>query len=374
MTLRLHDRTFSLFAVVLIIGLAVPHCWVQSARTAAQSASSSGKPVSHSRNETERALQVLARLRALRDCWADPYMIITGDDSRFENDSLYLRCGSEYALRLAELQDSIEHTLRSIKNPTMSREAIAAMKVFNDLDTLHNLFNSRGNFMRRDVLVSDIYPIVRRYNVPYQGNRISKVALYQAIVPSRRSHIDKFATLITGARPDSNPTLSPTEIAAAVDELDWSVVTRQGQGHEWYLRRHPQGLHAKEALRIIQQHGTVQLETASQFATLKEDLSRTTHELINAYVRGDKVALDRLFASNFPSRQLHIERLRAQPKVVSFEINNLEVQPVSVNNKIYRVEVDVQYRSSMGQQREYHNTILYQRIEGSWRTIDWRSP
>ncbi len=253
MLTRSYHTTFApMFACVLLAVSAWP--------TIAQSISKSGHANSSSRNtptptsrritEDQASLQMLERLRAFRDCWSDPYMIIAGDDPRAENDALFLRCGDQYSLRWAELQDAAAQALGSVKNRALSRQINAAIATFTDLESLHSLFNSRAYFMQRDVRVSDIFPIVRKYNIPYWDNRISKVAVYQAMMPLRRTHIDELARLIGNPPPDTNPTLTPAQAADAADNLDWSLVTRQGRGYDWYLRRHPQGLHASEARRL----------------------------------------------------------------------------------------------------------------------------
>ena len=40
--------------------------------------------------------------------------------------------------------------------------------------------------------------------------------------------------------------------------MEWCVVTRQGRGYDWYLRRHPQGRHAEEARKLGNPQGTIQ--------------------------------------------------------------------------------------------------------------------
>ena len=115
-------------------------------------------------------------------------------------------------------------------------------------------FLSRAYFMTRDIRVSDIFPIIRKYNIRYKENRVSKVTIYQAMMPLRRNHIDELAKLVSSAPPDTNPTLTQSQAADAADELDWSFVTRQGRGYDWYLRRHPQGRHAPEASHLVRQH------------------------------------------------------------------------------------------------------------------------
>jgi hypothetical protein len=241
---------------ILIIIIAA---FTAASNSSAQVASKSGshdqlakKRLAPNGAEAQVALAILARLRAFRDCWSDPYMIIPGDDPQSENDTLYLRCGGDqYSLSWAELQDATAQAIRSVNDRALTRQINAAMDTFNDLDSLHRLFNTRAYFMTREVRVSDIFPIVSKYNIPFKQNRISKVTVYQAMMPLRRTHIDELAKLIGNSPPDTNPTLTPAQAADAADDLDWSFVTRQGRGYDWYLRRHPQGRHASEARQLV---------------------------------------------------------------------------------------------------------------------------
>jgi hypothetical protein len=204
------------------------------------------------------AIKVLIHLRTLRDCWNDPYMVIVGDDPRSENDTLYRRCGSDYLLLFDELQESVSNGLRSISRAELRTEMVAANEVLNDLYFLQRLFNSRAYYVQREIQTSDVASILRKYNINVRKKTISKVTLYQEIIPHRRLHIDRFAALIRNAPPDNNPTLTPEEIAIKVDEMEWALVTRQGRGYDWYLRRHPQGRHAEEARKLSSRQGTVQ--------------------------------------------------------------------------------------------------------------------
>ena len=254
MLIRFQSVTFALIISCSLFAVTDWPCAAQSiSKSGHANSSANTSRASRTRSEAEASLQALARLRALRDCWSDPYMIIAADDSRSENDSLYLRCGDQYSLRWAELQDAAEHSMRSINDRALRREISAAMESFNDLDSLHRLFNSRAYFMTRDIRVSDIFPIIRKYKIHYKENRISKVTVYKVMMPFRRTHIDQLARLIGNAPPDTNPTLTPAQAADAADDLDWSFVTRQGRGYDWYLRRHPQGRHASEARQLVRQ-------------------------------------------------------------------------------------------------------------------------
>lgn len=373
---RSYRITFALLFACILIAVGAWPSTGQSIRKSGRANPSIKKPTaSRSKSEVQASLQVLERLRAFRDCWSDPYMIIAGDDPQSENDALYLRCGDQYSLRWAELQDEAAHVIRSVNDRSLTRQINSAIETFNDLDGLHRLFNGRAYFMTRDVRVSDIFPIVRKYSIPYKENRISKVAVYQAMMPLRRTHIDQLAKLIGNAPPDTNPTLTLALAADAADDLDWSFVTRQRQGYDWYLRRHPQGRHAAEARDLIGRNDEIRQLQETQLKKTRDELAITTHKLIQAYVRGDKASFESLLASNFPSRAIYIARLRAQPNVLSFEIKNFELQPSPIEPESYRAKMDVQYRSLLNQQsREFHNTITYQKSKGSWQIIDWHSP
>ena len=209
-------------------------------------------------SDNEAAIRVLIQLRTLRDCWSDPYMVIMGDDPKFENDSLYRRCGSDYLLIFDDLQESVSNGLVSINRAELRTEMVEANQVLTDLYYLHRLFNCRAYYLRREIQTSDVALLLRKYNINIQKKTISKVTLYREIIPHRRLHIDRFAALINNAPADKNPTLTPEEIAIKVDELEWSVVTREGRGYDWYLRRHPNGRHAEEARKLSGQQGTVQ--------------------------------------------------------------------------------------------------------------------
>jgi hypothetical protein len=277
-------------------------------------------------------------------------------------------------LRLAELQEAVGLAQISVRNQSISRQITAAMEVFNDLDILRRLFNSSVYFLIRDVRVSDIFPIVRKYNIRYQENRIAKVTVYDSMMPFRRTHIDALAALIGNAPPDNNPTLTCTEAAVAADDLTWSFVDRQKDGYNWYLGRYPQGRHAAEARSLIGRQGEIREAQEAELAKIRDELSSITHKVFEAYVRGDRAAFERLLGGNFPSRALYIARLRAQPNVRSFEIQNFEVRPSPIDPESYRIKVNVQYRSLSDEKREYHNTITYRRVQGSWQIIEWRSP
>jgi len=327
-------------------------------------------------SEVEASVEVLARLRTMRDCWNDPYQVLVGDDPKYENDSLFFRCADEYPLRLAEAQTAVSESLIRLKDPVLIREITAAIGVFNDLETLHRLFESRSYFILRVVRVSDIYQIAHKYNLPYRDNEISKFTVYQKMMPKRRVHIDRLASLIPGAPADPNPTLTPAQAAMAVDDLDWYYTTREGpgKGYNWYLGRHPEGRHAAEARKPIEQPEVYKKEQEARTAKLHDELFGVTHQVIAAYVHGDKAAFDRLLGPSFPMRALYISRLRPQENVASFEIREFKIEIMDYYAELYRADVIAHYKNLMNnKERDYHNWIFYKRTNGVWQIVEWHS-
>ena len=74
----------------------------------------------------------------------------------------------------------------------------------------------------------------------------------------------------------------------AVDDLDWYYATRQGSGqlYNWYLGRHPQGRHAGEARKPVEQPEVYKKEQEARTAKLHDELFGLTHQVIEAYVHG----------------------------------------------------------------------------------------
>lgn len=375
MLTRFHHLAFaiSLFSITAIT--AASFCSAQSATKSGHSTIPATKrPAVANKSEVEVSFEVLARLRAMRDCWNDPYQVLVADDPKYENHSLFFRCDDEYPLRLAEAQTAVSEALTLLKDPVLIREITAAIAVFNDLETLHRVFESRTYFILRVVRVSDIYPIAHKYNIPYSGNEISKFTVYREMMSKRRVHIDRLASLLPGAPSDPNPTLTPAQAAMAVDDLDWYYATRQGSGklYNWYLGRHPQGRHAAEARKPIDQPEAYRKEQEVKTAKLHDELLSITRQIIEAYVRGDKAVFDRLLGPGFPSRALYISRLRPQPDVASFEVKDLKIQTMDYYAELYRADVLVHYKSLMNnKERDYHNSLLYKRTNGSWQIVEW---
>lgn len=324
-------------------------------------------------SENEAALKLLERLRAIRDCWVDPYVMLPYDEPKEKSELAFYACGSEYALRLAEARASVSDALDAIDNAAVTREATAAIAVFNDLDILQRFFNrSALSSLIQKAPVSSVYPIIHRYKLSYKENWTPKAEIYRQMMPHRRVHVDRLAALIPSVPSDPNPTLTPAQAAAATDDLTWARAVRD-ISYEWYLRWFPHGRHAAEARDAIARKDEIRNERNEQLEKTRRELEGTTRKVLEAYVRGDKATYGSFLSERFPSRQLFIARLKPQAEVLSFEIIDFQIERLNNGFDLYRAKMKVQYKSMLNKERGYDNSILYLKTERGWEIVEWNS-
>jgi hypothetical protein len=321
--------------------------------------------------DNEVALQLLARLRAMRDCWVDPYVMLPSEYPNRISEVAFYACGSDYALRLAEARAAVDDAAETINNPAIRREATAAISVFKDLDVLRQFFNRNLlSSLTENTWVSDIYPIVHKYNISYSQDKTSKAEIYRQMMPLRRVNVDRLEVLVRNPPKDPNPTLTPEQQTTVTDDLSWSRAARD-MSYEWYLRWYPQGRHAQEARQSIARKSEIQKGRNDQFERTRKELESVTQKVFEAYVRGDKATYGSFLSGRFPSREMFIARLKPQPEVASFEIRNFQVKRYNPDYEWYRATMNVHYVSIFKKERDFRNTILFLKTERAWEIVEW---
>ena len=344
----------------------------QSEQTRRRGSTTTKSVSSLTRPDNEVALQLLARLRAMRDCWVDPYRMLPSEYPSRISEMAFYRCGSDYALRLAEARAAVDDAAETINNIAVRREATAAMGVFKDLDVLRQFFNRNLlSSLTENTSVSDIYPIVHKYNISYSQDKTSKAEIYRQMVPHRRVYIDRLAALVSNAPKDSNPTLTPEQQTAVTDDLTWTRAARD-MSYEWYLRWYPQGRHAEEARQSIARKSEIQKERDDRLERIRKELELVRQKLFEAYVRGDKATYGSFLSGSFPSRAMFIADLKPQPEVASFEIRDFQVKRYDPDYEMYRATMNVHYVSIFNKERDYRNYILFLKTDRAWEIVEWR--
>ena len=79
---------------------------------------------------------------------------------------------------------------------------------------------------------------------------------------------------------------------------------------------------------------------------LHDELFGVTHQVIEAYVHGDKAVFERLLGPSFPMRALYISRLRPQENVASFEIRELKIEIMDYYAELYQADLIAHYKNS----------------------------
>src|SRR6266446_3608030 len=94
------------YRLLLIVLCTISALTIASPLSSAQSKlsrqSTASKPRAVSKySKNEAAIELLTRLRAIRDCWVDPYVMLPYDQPKEKSEGDFYRCGAEYALRVA---------------------------------------------------------------------------------------------------------------------------------------------------------------------------------------------------------------------------------------------------------------------------------
>lgn len=363
----------SVLLSLLFLSVAVSNASTVSAQTAQTSrrGSTTTKRVNAlARPDNEVALQLLVRLRAMRDCWVDPYVMLPSEYPNRISEMAFYGCGSDYALRLAEARAAVDDAAETFNDPAIRREATAAISVFKDLDVLRRFFNHNLlSSLTENTWVSDIYPIFHKYNISYSQDKTSKGEIYRQMMPHRRVYVDRLAVLMRKTPKDPNPTLTPAQQMAVTDDISWSRAARD-TSYEWYLRWYPQGRHAIEA-RQIARKSEIQKERNDRLERIRKELEAVTQKVFEAYVRGDKAKYGSFLSGSFPSRAMFIARLKSQPEVASFEIRDFQVKRYNPDYELYQATMNVHYVSIFNKERDYRNTILFLNTDRVWEIVEW---
>ncbi len=284
----------------------------------------------------------LKRLRILRDGWNDvnrefikPDFVVGSKHASRDYEVQYLEAKSDVAAALEILHKGQLHT--AIKQ---------AMELFDDLEEIEKIFDKKSPFTT-GVHVSDIFPYLKKYKVPYESGIIKNsygLTLHQDfvmsyILPLRYARVNRIEVLLGGKVEPIPP--SPT--------------------YEQMFR--------VPAARPMLDRASVRQEV------LKDIIRRA----IEAKLRGDKARishlLDDLFI--FSARQGRqwdkegfLKTISLDPTVKGFEIEQTEL---SFRQEAPVITIIVKYESLKGEFKSFSNTFMFVNQNGRWLIARWRS-
>ena len=309
-----------------------------------------------SEGDVALARNALAKLRVLRDGWrdVDPELI-------WRNNVMGAKTDRDYELHLLEAKDAVGEALRALPEGALKEAIGSAMDVFLDLEEIHKVFNKGLAGITTSAKVSDIYPYVKKYSIPYQGNDIHKDRVYAVVLPIRRERVNRIITLLGGA-PD------PTPVDERLVELKfWNSIAKgtNPEDFESYLAKYPNGRFAAEA----------RARTREGERILKE-LTAVINQLVQARRHGKKELLDALLDDDYrgnrgaQTKAQALAEARPDTSVRSYEIEDVRLgfegeKPV--------VTFTVKYVSFDSRVARFVNTCTFVTRQGRWRVLKWEA-
>ena len=309
-----------------------------------------------SEKDVALARNAVAKLRVLRDGWrdVDPELI-------WRNNVMGAKTDRDYELHLLEAKDAVGEALRALPEGPLKEAIGSAMDVFLDLEEIHRVFNKGLAGITTSAKVSDIYPYVKKYSIPYQGNDIHKDRVYSVILPIRRERVNRIITLLGG-------TPEPVPVDERLVELKfWNSIAKGAnpEDFESYLAKYPNGRFAAEA----------RARTREGQRILKE-LTPVISQLIQARWYGKKELLDSLLDGDYrgnrgnQNKDQDLAEAKPDTRVRSYEIEDLRLgfegeKPV--------VTFTVKYVSFDSRVARFVNTCTFVTRQGRWRVLDWEA-
>jgi hypothetical protein len=327
----------SITACMFLIGLQV---------TKAQAVRRSKSPLTTARvinpEERQAAEQALKRLRVLRDGWNDVnrQFIKQGFISARKLDSRV------YEVQYLEAKAAVSDTLQVLPKGDLRMAIAQAMDVFDDLEAITKIFR-KNSPLTTDVRVTDIFPYLKKYNVPYESGvtRVSYgLILHQDfvmsyILPLRYARVNQIEVLLGGKA----KTIPPPP-------------------------------RYEQMFRVPAPKPTIDRSSISMDA-----LKGIIRQAIEARVWGNQALMRGLLDDQFmfyalQERQWDKERflrtISPNPMVKSFEIEQAEL---SFRQEAPVLTTVIRYESLRGEFKSFNNTFTFVNRNGKWLIAKWRA-
>lgn len=309
-------------------------------------------------SERERALaqNALSKLRILRDGWrdVDPELV-------WRNAVMGGKTDREYELHLLEAKDAVNEALMGLPDGALKEAIRSAMDVFLDLEEIYRIFNKGLASITTVTKVTDIYPYVKKYSVPYQGNDIHKDKVYMVLLPIRRERINRIISMLGGT-----PEAAPVD-EKMVELKFWNSIANSTNpaDFEAYLAKYPNGRNVGRAKALTTEGRRIHQELA--------DIAR---QVIEAGRRGDKATLDAWLADDYVGRRDWHTYTKARTLFetkVDMSVRSYEIEKTDLGFKGENalLTATVKYESYDSRTARYANQFTFTRRQGQWKIIAW---
>jgi S1-C subfamily serine protease len=297
-------------------------------------------------------------LRRLRDGWSNTDLELVLDGGVLGGD--WKKDRQNYELYLLEAQDAVKSALQTMRDNIFKGALSSAMDVYLDLEVIYKKFRSFDSYAR----VSDIYPYVKKYSLPYQTNQIRAGAVYATLLPLGRERINRLISML-GGKPESAP----------VNESDlelkfWRRVVRSNkpEDYEAYLAKYPDGKFEHKARA-----------KTNEGERIKRELAEVADRIIGAFRKGDTATLNMLLDDEYSEKSNEypykvsnktqtLANIRVDATTKSHRLEEIELAYMRGETVLYCLAV---YEMSDQNASRYRNAFTFIKRQDQWKVISW---
>ena len=286
------------------------------------------------------ANDALQRLRLLRDGWKD----VNRQFIR-PNFTAGRRLDSRaYEVQYLEAKTAVGEALRVLRGGELRTALGRAMDLFDDLEEITSIFTKRSP-VTTSVRVADVYPYLKKYNVPYEvgvtrepaGLMLHQDFVLSYVLPLRYERINRIEVLLGGKVEPIPP--PPTF------ERMFGIPARK--------------------------------ETSAETALDAEEFREVVNRALSARLRGDRNQMGVLLDDDFVGtgrggrhwdKGQYLRVMSPDPTVKGFTIDRAEL--ISKGG-VPTLSTTVRYESIKGETKSYGNSFTFVKRGGRWLIARW---
>jgi hypothetical protein len=285
----------------------------------------------------------LSRLRVLRDGWND----VNREFIRPNLTAGRKLDSGEYEVQYLEARTSVDEALRVLPKGELRTAIAQAMELFDDLEEIRAVFANRSP-ITTSVRVSDVYPYLKKYNVPYEsgiirgsyGLMLHKDFVMSYILPIRYARVNRVEFLLGGS-------LQPMPPAPTFEQM----------------------------YRISPPKPSPPAPPGPSEDELKDIVRKALEARRGGSREWMASLLDEGFVCQGPGgrrwdRREFLAELAPEPSVKSFKF---ERAVLSSKDGVPVLSTTVKYESFRGEFRSFVNIFTFVNHEGRWLIVTWRA-
>jgi hypothetical protein len=212
--------------------------------------------------------------------------------------------------------------------------------------------------------VSDIYPYVKKYSLPYQANQIRTDTVFAILLPLGRERVNRLISML-GGKPE------PAPVNAFQVELKLyrrALKSGKPEDYEAYLAKYPNGEFEHKARA-----------KTNEGERVKRELAEVADRIIGAFRKGDTATLNMLLDDEYSEKSKEypykvsnksetLANIRVDATAKSHRLEEIELVYLRGETVLYCLAV---YERSDQNASSYRNAFTFIKRQDQWKVISW---